>query len=83
MGPYEIDIVYPNGSVKIHTIDENKTPLLVNGHRLRLYRKPLSKEEFVKDLLKEAEVEIYTESGLSTFNHYSLTPLVKRSYICI
>jgi hypothetical protein len=32
MGPYEIDIVYDNGSIRIKTIDEQQTPLLMNGH---------------------------------------------------
>jgi hypothetical protein len=47
MGPYEIDIVYDNGSINIHTINEAKTPLMENGHRLRLYQNPNSKEEFI------------------------------------
>jgi hypothetical protein len=34
MGPYEIDTIYDNGSIRIKTIDEQKTPLLVNGHQL-------------------------------------------------
>jgi hypothetical protein len=46
LGPYEVDTVYDNGSVKIKTIDENQTPFVVNGHRLKVYHKPLSKEDF-------------------------------------
>jgi len=34
--------------VRIRTIDESKTPILVNGHRLKIYQKPISKEEFIK-----------------------------------
>jgi hypothetical protein len=34
MGPYKIDIVYDNVSIRINTIDEQQTPLLMNGHRL-------------------------------------------------
>eukprot|EP00253_Pinus_taeda_P030398 PITA_30398 len=48
LGPYEIDKVFRNGAVRIKTIDEHQTPLIVNGHRLKIYHKPLSKEEFVK-----------------------------------
>jgi hypothetical protein len=44
--PYEIDIVYDNGAIKLHTIDNERNPLMENGHRLRLYHKPLSKESF-------------------------------------
>ena len=48
LGPYEIDEVFNNGAVRIKTIDEFQTPLIVNGHRLKIYHKPLSKEDFVK-----------------------------------
>ena len=37
LGPYEIDTIFPNGTVRLLTIDESKTPLLVNVNRLRLY----------------------------------------------
>ena len=48
LGPYEIEKVFRNGAVRIRTIDESKTTLLVNGHRLNIYQKPISKEEFIK-----------------------------------
>ena len=35
LGPYEIEKVFSNGAVRIRTIDESKTHLLVNGHRLK------------------------------------------------
>jgi len=31
-GPYEVENVFDNGAVRIRTIDEEKTPLLVNGN---------------------------------------------------
>ena len=46
LGPYEVEDVFPNGTVRLVTIDDAKTPLLVNGHRLRLYQRPVSKEDF-------------------------------------
>jgi hypothetical protein len=46
LGPYEVDTVFPNGTVRLLTIDDSKTPLLVNGHRLCLYQCPISKEDF-------------------------------------
>ena len=41
-----------NGSVLIRTIDDEAIPMLVNGHRLEVYKKPLSKREFFEDLNK-------------------------------
>ena len=46
LGPYKVDTVFPNGIVRLLTIDDSKTPLLVNGHRLHLYQQPISKEDF-------------------------------------
>jgi hypothetical protein len=46
LGPYEVDTVFPNGTVRLLTIDDSKTPLPINGHRLRLYQHPISKEYF-------------------------------------
>ena len=50
LGPYQIDTCYANGSIRIKIIDEDQFLMLVNGHRLKLYKKPLSKDEFVKCL---------------------------------
>lgn len=47
LGPYEIENVFDNGAVRIRIIDEEKVPLLVNGHRLKIYHMPMTKEEFV------------------------------------
>jgi len=46
LGPYEVDTVFPNGTVRLLTIDDSRTPLLVNGYRLCLYQQPISKEDF-------------------------------------
>jgi hypothetical protein len=51
LGPYEVDTVYDNGSAKIKTIDADQTSFVVNGHRLKFYHKPLSKEDFIKHVL--------------------------------
>jgi len=42
MGPYEVEEILDNGSVKIKIIDDDKTSFLVNGHRLKIYHHPLS-----------------------------------------
>jgi hypothetical protein len=46
LGPYEVDIVFPNGIVRLITIDGSNTELFANGHRLYMYQRPLSKTEF-------------------------------------
>ena len=43
-GPYEIDKVFNNEAVRVKNIDEFQISFLVNGHRLKIYHKPLSKE---------------------------------------
>ena len=58
MRPYEIDTVYYNGSVRIKTIDENHTSFFRNGHRMKVYHKPLSKEDFVKNVLQSSEMQL-------------------------
>jgi hypothetical protein len=43
--------------VKLKTIDDEGISFMANGHRLRLYHKPISREEFVLvilDLQKKA-----------------------------
>lgn len=50
--PYVVERCHDNGSVKIRTIDEEAIPLLVNGHRLKMYKRPLSKQEFIDNINK-------------------------------
>eukprot|EP00253_Pinus_taeda_P026239 PITA_26239 len=52
MGPYIVEKCKDNGSVLIRTIDDEAIPMLVNGHRLKVFKKPLSKREFIEDLNK-------------------------------
>lgn len=52
LGPYEIEKIFHNGFVKLKTIDTKETSFLLNGHHLNLYRKPLSKIEFLQALLE-------------------------------
>lgn len=44
LDPYKIDEVFANGVVRLTTIDPVRFKLLVNGHQLRLYHKPATKE---------------------------------------
>jgi hypothetical protein len=43
LGPYEVVSMYDNGVVKIKTIDDVHVSFVVNGHRLKLYHRPISK----------------------------------------
>ncbi|XP_057841361.1 uncharacterized protein LOC131051033 [Cryptomeria japonica] len=47
LGPYEIIETFSHGAIRLSIIDPVKFKLLVNGYRLRLYHKPLSKDEFL------------------------------------
>eukprot|EP00253_Pinus_taeda_P030015 PITA_30015 len=52
LGLYTVERCNDNGSVLIRTIDKEAIPMLVNGNRLKFYKKPLSKKEFIKNLSK-------------------------------
>ena len=47
---------FDNGTVQIITIDEEGIPLLVDGHRLKIYKKPLSRVEFINSISREVYV---------------------------
>ena len=47
MGSYEVVTAFDNGSVKIKTIDGSKVSFVVNGHRLKIYNQPTSKQDFI------------------------------------
>ena len=50
--PYVVERCHDNGPVQIITIDEESIPLLVNGHQLKIYKRPLSKQEFIDNINK-------------------------------
>jgi len=66
LGPYEIAKVYDNGSVKLQTIDDEASSFIVNGHRLKLYNNPVSKEDFLHQISQQNEMEV-----LEKQNHVS------------
>lgn len=47
VGLYLAEMCHENGYVQIRNINEECIPLLANDYRLKLYRIPLSKEEFI------------------------------------
>jgi hypothetical protein len=58
MGPYEIREVHDNDIVILVTIDGYGSPFLINGHRLRLYHRPLSKESFFQEVSNDPIAQI-------------------------
>ena len=40
------------------TIDENHAPLFANGHRMRLYHKPISKDAFTSQIAADLEYQL-------------------------
>jgi hypothetical protein len=48
LGPYEVVTAYDNGVVNIKTIDDGQVPFVVNGHRLKLDHRSISKEYFLQ-----------------------------------
>jgi len=65
LGPYEVSAVYDNGSVKIKSIDESDVSFTVNGHRLKFYHKPLSKSEFIHEVITRSGLELVEEGSSS------------------
>lgn len=58
LSPYEIEKVFNNGVVHLTTIDPIRFKLLVNGHRLLLYHKPTTKEEFLQQFAQQDETQV-------------------------
>ena len=56
LGPYVIERCHDNGSVNIRTIYAEAIPLLFNGHRLKVYKNPLSKKQFIDGINKTVMV---------------------------
>ena len=61
MGPYELVTTFDNGSVEIKTIDGSQVSFVVNGHRLRIYHQPISKQDFVQNFSQQQEMESIEE----------------------
>jgi len=47
-----VERCHDNGSMQIRTIDEEAISLLVNGHRLKMSKSPLSRKEFIENINK-------------------------------
>ena len=56
--PYDIVDVYDNGSIKLQTIFDEASTFLVNEHRLKIYNKPVNKEDFLQQISQQKEMEV-------------------------
>ena len=67
MGPYEVDVVFDNETVRLVTIDDTRASFIINGHRLRLYHRSTSKDAFIKQLSEKSDLKVInTENTSST-----------------
>eukprot|EP00253_Pinus_taeda_P022156 PITA_22156 len=53
LGPYEIQKVHDNDTITLTTIDRSGHTLKENGHRVRLYRKPITRKSFYQQLRED------------------------------
>lgn len=58
MGPYEVDVVFDNRIVRLVMIEETRTYFLVNGHHVKLYHHPTSKDVFIKHLSNKYDLMV-------------------------
>ena len=65
LGPYRIDKVFDNGTICLTTIDKNQTPMFANGHRLRIYHKPISKDVFISQVAADTNCQLVQEQDFS------------------
>ena len=65
MGPNKIEIIFDNGVVKLTTIDEAHTPPIANGHQLRIYHQPTSRDSFIKHISINPDFEIISAGDSS------------------
>ena len=61
MGLYEAVTTFDNGLVEIKIIDDSQNSFVVNGHRLRIYHQPISRQYFMKNALQQKEMELVEE----------------------
>ena len=56
-----METVFENGVVELKTIDDEETIVFANGHRLRLYQKPLTKEDFISHVVSGSDIGLIKE----------------------
>ena len=76
LGPYEVDTIYDNGAVKIKTIDDGQVSFVVNGHRLKFYHKPISREYFLQVMSTGKALALVDEEVPLVLENFSEFPTV-------
>ena len=66
MGPYAVDTIFDNGTIRLVTIDDTRTSFIVNGHRLRLYHQLASKDAFIKQISEKSGLKVINVENLSS-----------------
>lgn len=61
LGPYEMQKFHDNGTITLATVDGFGYSFKTNGHRVRLYHKPLTRESFCQQLWEYSAMKILTE----------------------
>ena len=63
LDPYEIQEVHNNGTLTLTTIDGSDSTFRVNGHKVGLYRKPLTRESFGQHVHNDPTIQILGAGG--------------------
>ena len=66
MGPYKVDDVFDNGIVRVVTIDHTHASFIINGHHLRLYHHPTSRDAFIKHLSDKYGLKVISAENSSS-----------------
>ena len=63
--------IFNNGSVNIRPIGDEQAAFVINGHRLKVYHKPLSEQEFIHNMSQQPELELVGEEMTSASPTFS------------
>ena len=66
MGPYEVDVLFDNGTIRLVTIDDTRNSFTINGHRLRLYHWLASNDAFIKQLSEKSGLKVISANNPSS-----------------
>ena len=66
MGPYEVNVLFDKGTVRLFTIDDTCTSFIFNGNCLRLYHRLASKDAFIKQLSERSGLKVISVENISS-----------------